>query len=86
MSSTQDGLQKSLDALNEFCKKWKLNINHKKTKCITFSKGSNTKKDNFTIDSKNIANTKVSIRSFTVNTYLIFMILNTFASDFITCS
>ena len=32
MSATKDGLQKSLDALNEFCKKWKLNINHKKTK------------------------------------------------------
>ena len=59
MSSTQDGLQKSLNALNEFCKKWKLNINQKKTKCMTFSKGLNTKKDNFTIDSKNIANTKV---------------------------
>ena len=59
MSPTKDGLQKSLDALNEFCKKWKLNINHKKTKCMTFSKGSNTKKDNFTIDTKNIANTKV---------------------------
>ena len=59
ISSTQGGLQKSLDALNEFCKKWKLNINHKKTKCTTFSKGSNTKKVNFAIDSKNIANTKV---------------------------
>ena len=52
MSSTKDGLQKSLDALNEFGKKWKLNINHNKTKCMT-------KKDNFTMDSKNIANTKV---------------------------
>ena len=31
MSSTQEGLQKSLDALNDFCNKWKLNINHKKT-------------------------------------------------------
>ena len=59
LSSTQDGLQKSLDAPNEFCKKWKLNNNHKKTKCMSFSKGSNTKKDNFTIDSNNIANTKV---------------------------
>ena len=59
MSPTQDGLQKSLDALNEFCKKWKLNINQKKTECTTFSKGSNTKKDNFTIDTKNTANTKV---------------------------
>ena len=59
MSPTKDGLQKSLDALGEFCKKWKLNMNHKKTKCMTFSKGLNTKKDNFTTDTKNNANTKV---------------------------
>ena len=41
MSSTKDGLQKILEAHSEFCKKWKLNINHEKTKCMTFSKGSN---------------------------------------------
>ena len=50
---------KKLGCTQRICKKWKLNINHKKTKCMTFSKGSNTKKDNFTIHSKNIANTKI---------------------------
>ena len=58
MSTTQKGLQKSLDALNDFCKKWKLDINYKKTKCMTFSKGSNTKNFNFKINSKNVINTK----------------------------
>ena len=58
MSSTPEGLQKSLDALNDFCKRWKLNINHKKTKCMLFSKGSNTKNNTFTIDTKIIENTK----------------------------
>ena len=55
MSTSQEGLQKSLDALNNYCRKWKLNINYKKTKCMIFSKGSNTGKNiNFTINSKKI--------------------------------
>ena len=58
MSPTQEGLQKSLDALNDYCKKWKLNINNKKTKCMTFSKGTNNKNTNFTINYKRIENTK----------------------------
>ena len=37
MSPTPEGLQKSLNNLNE-CKNWKLNINLKKTKCMTFTK------------------------------------------------
>ena len=39
MSAREEGLQKSLNALNGYCKKWKLNVNHKKTKCMIFSKG-----------------------------------------------
>ena len=58
MSTTQEGLQKSLDALNEYCKKWKLKVNHNKTKCMTFSKGAIRNKTNFVLDSKNITNTK----------------------------
>ena len=30
MSTTQEDLQKSLHALNDYCQKWKLNVNHKK--------------------------------------------------------
>ena len=58
MSTTDEGLQKSLNALNDYCKKWKLNVNHKKTKCMIFSKASNTKNIKFTINSKIIENTK----------------------------
>ena len=52
MSTTQEGLQKSLNALNDFCNKWKLNVNFKKTKCMIFSRSANTKKICFTINSK----------------------------------
>ena len=38
--------------------KWKLNVNHKKTKCMIFSKVSNIKNINFTINSKIIDITK----------------------------
>jgi hypothetical protein len=31
-----EGLQKSLDKLSEYCKKWQLPVNVKKTKAITF--------------------------------------------------
>ena len=59
MSTSQEGLQKSLDELSTYCKKWKLNINYKKTKGMIFSKGSNTGKNiNFTINSKKIEITK----------------------------
>ena len=58
MSTTQEGLQKSLNALNDFCNKWKLNVNYKKTKCMIFSRSANTKNICFTINSKLIKNTK----------------------------
>ena len=58
MSTTQEGLQKSLNALKKYCQKWKLNVNHKKTKCMIFSKASNIKNINFTINSKIIDITK----------------------------
>ena len=38
--------------------KWKLNVNHKKAKCMIFSKASNIKNINFTISSKIIDITK----------------------------
>ena len=53
--SSQEGLQKSLNVLIDYCTKWKLNISNKKTKCMIFSKCSHTTKIiNFTINSKNI--------------------------------
>ena len=54
MSTTLEGLQTSLDKLNVYCEKWKLNINYKKTKCMVFSKGARTKNINLTISSKKL--------------------------------
>ena len=58
IATTPEELQKSLDGLTEYCKKWKLNVNIKKTKCMTFSKGSNTKQHKFKINNKPVANVK----------------------------
>ena len=58
MATSPEELQKSLDGLSEYCKKWKLNVNVKKTKCMTFSKGSNTRKIQFKINNKQIENVK----------------------------
>ena len=45
LASSPEELQKSLDGLSAYCEKWKLNVNVKKTKCLTFSRGSNVKKN-----------------------------------------
>lgn len=58
MATTPEGLQKSLDGLSAYCKKWMLNVNVKKTKCLIFSKGSNVKNYKFTIDGQEVQNTK----------------------------
>ena len=38
LSKTESGLQKSLDILEEYCKKWRLVVNIKKTKIMIFNK------------------------------------------------
>ena len=38
MSASKEGLQKCLDDLNIYCKKWKLKINTDKTKILIFNK------------------------------------------------
>ncbi len=52
MATSPEELQKSLDGLNKYCTKWKLNVNVKKSKCKIFSKGSNVKKHQFKINNK----------------------------------
>ena len=58
MSTTQEGLQKCLNELNEYCEKWKLNVNQKNNKCMIVSKAPNTRNIKFTINSKIIENRK----------------------------
>ena len=50
--------KRSRDSLNEYCGKWKLDINYTKTKCTTFTKGNTKEKNNFTINNQIIQNIK----------------------------
>ena len=38
ISESKEGLQKQLNKLNEYCKKWKLEVNIKKTKIMIFNR------------------------------------------------
>ena len=61
LSTSKDNLQKKLNLVNEYCKKWKLEINYSKTKCLTFTKGTQKEKYKFSIDThfiENIENVK----------------------------
>ena len=57
IATTPEGLQQSLDGLTNYCSKWKLAVNIKKTKCMTFSKGSNVKKHVFKVNDKVVEHT-----------------------------
>lgn len=52
MSSSKLGLQNCLNTFEQFCGKWKLKINHKKTKIILFN---SRKSDNFFLNSKTLS-------------------------------
>ena len=56
ISTTKEGLQKSLNSIHNFCNTWKLEINYKKNKCMTFTKGSQKEKHSFSINSQPIEN------------------------------
>ena len=56
LSSTHTGLQNCLDALHEYCKKWKLSINKSKSKCMTFYKNCSKYKHKFSIDNTELQN------------------------------
>ena len=53
MSASKEGLQKCLDDLNIYCKKWKLKVNTDKTKILIFIKsGRLIKKHHFVFESE----------------------------------
>ena len=58
ISTSKTEVQNSLNVLENYIKKWKLEINVKKTKCITFSKGNHKEKHQFTINNQNLENTE----------------------------
>ena len=47
LSTTKEGLQNSMDAVGNYCHKWKLDINYKNTKCMRFTKGNQREKHIF---------------------------------------
>ena len=47
LSGPEKGLQKSLDCLNEFCTKWRLDVNHEKSKVIVFRSDGTSYMNNF---------------------------------------
>ena len=57
LSESKEGLQKSIDNLNSYSNKWFLEVNFKKTKCLTFSKGRKNKAhDYFKLGEQTIEN------------------------------
>ena len=55
-STTKDGLQKCMDAAAKYCSDWGLEINYKKTKCMTLTKGNQKEKSVFTLNNNAIEN------------------------------
>lgn len=54
-SNTMEGLQKGLDVLEDYCRKWKLTVNIDKTKVMVFRKGGNLPRNlSFNFQGKNI--------------------------------
>ena len=55
LSQSRDGLQKGLNALKDYCDKWGLEVNIKKTKCMAFKKGGRIGKlDKWTYNGKEL--------------------------------
>ena len=68
ISRTKEGLQRQIDSLYNYCKKWKLNINIKKTKSMVFNRGNNLIKTVFNVDDTPIENVKkIKYLGFTIS-------------------
>ena len=44
LGNSKETLQENLDIISKYCEEWKLQINSKKTKCMTFTKGNQKEK------------------------------------------
>ena len=58
ISRSKEGLQQQIDGIQEYCQKWKLTINIKKTKSMVFNRGNNIIKTTFNIGGSPIENVK----------------------------
>ena len=77
ISETKEGLQSQIDKLCEYCVKWKLNINTKKTKIMIFNRGNSLIKASFYINNVAIENVKtMKCLGFTINAKKLFIFKN----------
>ena len=58
LSESEKGLQKQIDKVGEYCEKWKLEINVKKTKVMIFNRGNKLLKRHLYFNGKAIENVK----------------------------
>jgi hypothetical protein len=58
LSTSQGGLQQALDITEKYCEKWRLTINHSKTKSMVFSRGNQKIKASFKINGIELENVK----------------------------
>ena len=58
LSDSPEGLQKQIDKLNNYCDKWKLNINMKKTKAMIFNRGNKLINAKFSINNVVLENVR----------------------------
>ena len=69
ISRSGEGLQRQIDSLHEYCQKWKLYINIKKTKSMVFNRGNNLIKATFNVGGTPIENVKsFTYLGFTIST------------------
>ena len=59
LSQSEEGLQKSVDGLNRFCKEWKLTVNMDKTKIVVFNKAGKLVQTNVKLKNVKIGDSKV---------------------------
>ena len=59
LSETKEGLQQQINKLSDFCVKWKLDVNTKKTKIMVFNRGNNLIKSEFYINNIILQNVKI---------------------------
>ena len=58
LSTSKDGLQKALTIVHQYCQDWRLKVNCKKTKCMTFSRGTQKEKTQFKMGGEVLENVK----------------------------
>ena len=58
LSTSKEGLQKALDITEKYCEKWRLTVNHTKTKSMIFSRGNQRIQTTFKINGVELENVK----------------------------